>query len=195
MGTDTPIRAVDKPSCFYTYFKQNFAQVTNPPIDPIREEIGDVAGVVDRPASNLLDCKHGEQQRLEVRQPILSQRGSAERSATSSDIGTTSSFTDLDITYLSRKGRGHEAALSGCAARPEQRSCGDNIIILSDRKVQRRPRADSRTAGTGAVHHHLIRKGLRTSVGLVVEPADRAKSTICDACRVRRRGDQPLSGV
>jgi len=176
MGTDTPISVLsDKPKLLYTYFKQNFAQVTNPPIDPIREEL--VMSLVSfiGPRPNLFDLKGlSSVKRLEVRQPILT-NDDLEKIRT---IGDTSdnqfSAKTLDITYDATHGaEGMRAALTNlCASAERAVSNGYNIIILSDRLMSRGRIPIPALLATAAVHHHLIRKGLRTSVGLVVETGE-----------------------
>lgn len=176
MGTDTPISALSQKSkLLYTYFKQNFAQVTNPPIDPIREEI--VMSLVSfiGPRPNLFDLEgQSERKRLEVRQPILS-NDDLEKIRAISDIGDNQFQTQtLDITYNADTGAaGMEAALDRLCERSERAvQNGYNIIILSDRLIDKKRIAIPALLATAAVHHHLIRKGLRTSVGLVVETGE-----------------------
>ncbi len=175
MGTDTPIAAMsDKPKLLYNYFKQNFAQVTNPPIDPIREEL--VMSLVSfiGPRPNIFDLVgSSRKKRLEVRQPILT---NADLEKIRS-IGHTEDRFDtktIDITYSATEGAaGMPAAIERLCERAEAAVAGGyNIIILSDRQIGP-DRIDIPTLlATAAVHHHLIRKGLRTSVGLVVESGE-----------------------
>ncbi|MEP4803563.1 MAG: glutamate synthase large subunit [Hyphomicrobiales bacterium] len=176
MGTDTPISALSQKSkLLYTYFKQNFAQVTNPPIDPIREEI--VMSLVSfiGPRPNLFDLEgQSERKRLEVRQPILT-NDDLEKIRMIGDIGDNQFQTQtLDITYDAAKGAdGMEAAIDRLCERAERAvQTGYNIIILSDRLISANRIAIPALLATAAVHHHLIRKGLRTSVGLVVETGE-----------------------
>ncbi|MYZ48756.1 glutamate synthase large subunit [Propylenella binzhouense] len=176
MGTDTPVSVLsNKPKLLYTYFKQNFAQVTNPPIDPIREEI--VMSLVSfiGPRPNLFDLKGlSEQKRLEVRQPILS-NADLEKIRAIGDIADNQFQTKtLDITYLAEHGAaGMEAAIDRLCQRAERAVLdGYNIIILSDRLIGEGRIAIPALLATAAVHNHLIRKGLRTSVGLVVETGE-----------------------
>jgi glutamate synthase (NADPH/NADH) large chain len=175
MGTDTPISAMsDKSKLLYTYFKQNFAQVTNPPIDPIREEL--VMSLVSfiGPRPNIFDLVgSSRRKRLEVRQPILT-NGDLEKIRS---IGHTEDRFDtktLDITYSSAESAaGMPGALERLCERAEAAVAGGyNIIILSDRQVGPDRIAIPALLATAAVHHHLIRKGLRTSVGLVVESGE-----------------------
>ncbi|WP_440589604.1 glutamate synthase large subunit [Pelagibacterium mangrovi] len=176
MGTDTPLSALsDKPKLLYTYFKQNFAQVTNPPIDPIREE--SVMSLVSfiGPRPNLFDLEGlSTVKRLEVRQPILTNED-LEKIRALGDMADNQFHTaTLDITYDAAKGTaGMEAALDALCERAEQAvTNGYNIIILSDRLVSANRIAIPALLATAAVHHHLIRKGLRTSSGLVVETGE-----------------------
>ena len=176
MGTDTPISALSsKSKNLSTYFKQLFAQVTNPPIDPIREEI--VMSLVSfiGPRPNLLDLKGTSAlKRLEVMQPILSNEG-LEKIRRIGDIADNQFMTTtLDITMARDRGpEGMEAALDAICDRAETSvRHGYNIIILSDRLIGSDRVGIPSLLATSAVHHHLIRKGLRTSVGLVVETGE-----------------------
>ncbi len=175
MGTDTPISAMsDKTKLLYTYFKQNFAQVTNPPIDPIREEL--VMSLVSfiGPRPNILDhAGMSHAKRLEVRQPILT-NGDLEKIRS---IGHTEDRFDtktLDFTYdVARGAQGMPEILDRLCERAEAAVKGGyNIIVLSDRQIGPDRIAIPALLATAAVHHHLIRKGLRTSVGLVVESGE-----------------------
>lgn len=175
MGTDTPISALSqRPKLLYTYFKQNFAQVTNPPIDPIREEL--VMSLVSfiGPRPNILDLEGtAKKKRLEVRQPILT-NGDLEKIRSIGHFEETFDTKTLDITYPSEHGaQGMADALSKLCERAERAvNNGFNIIILSDRMLGPDRVAIPALLATSAVHHHLIRKGLRTSVGLVVETGE-----------------------
>ncbi len=176
MGTDTPISAISsKSKLLYTYFKQNFAQVTNPPIDPIREE--SVMSLVSfiGPRPNLFDLEGlAEHKRLEVRQPILT-NDDLEKIRAIGDIGDNQFQTKtLDITYNAIKGAdGMRPAIEQLCARADKAVHeGYNIIVLSDRQFSAGRIAIPALLATAAVHHHLIRKGLRTSVGLVVESGE-----------------------
>ncbi|TBY51999.1 glutamate synthase large subunit [Rhizobium leguminosarum bv. viciae] len=175
MGTDTPISAMsEKSKLLYTYFKQNFAQVTNPPIDPIREEL--VMSLVSfiGPRPNILDHEGAANaKRLEVRQPILT-NGDLEKIRS---IGHTEDRFDtktLDFTYdIERGAEGMPEMLDRLCERAEAAVKGGyNIIVLSDRQIGPDRIAIPALLATAAVHHHLIRKGLRTSVGLVVETGE-----------------------
>lgn len=175
MGTDTPLSALsDKPKSLYSYFKQNFAQVTNPPIDPIREEA--VMSLVSfiGPRPNLLDMEGASRKkRLEVRQPILT-NGDLEKIRSISHFEDRFDTKTLDMTFPAETGA---AAMEGAVDRLCDRAevavrGGYNIIILSDRGVGPDRIAIPALLATAAVHNYLIRKGLRTSVGLVVESGE-----------------------
>nr|WP_307258832.1 glutamate synthase large subunit [Kaistia dalseonensis] len=176
MGTDTPISVLsDKSKLLYTYFKQNFAQVTNPPIDPIREEL--VMSLVSfiGPRPNLFDLQGaGHRKRLEVRQPILENQDLEKIRAIGDLDDNPFQSKTLDITYASTKGAdGMAEALERLCERAEAAVHGGyNIIILSDRMVGPERIPIPALLATAGVHHHLIRKGLRTSVGLVVETGE-----------------------
>ena len=176
MGTDTPLSAIsDHSKLLYTYFKQNFAQVTNPPIDPIREELVMSLIAFIGPRPNLFDIL-GEttNKRLEIRQPILT-NNDLEKIRAIGDIGDNQFNTiTLDTTYSVEKGaNGLDGALENLCIKAEKAVKGDyNIIILSDRLVSQQRIPIPALLSVAAVHHHLIREGLRTSVGLVVETGE-----------------------
>jgi glutamate synthase (NADPH/NADH) large chain len=176
MGNDTPISALsDRSKLLFTYFKQNFAQVTNPPIDPIREELVMSLVSIIGPRPNLFDLEGlSHTKRLEVRQPILTD-GDLEKIRSISDIGDQQfkSLT-LDITFAAEHGAaGLEPALYTLCRQAETAVReGFNIIILSDRRASADCIPIPSLLACAAVHHHLIRKGLRTSVGLVVESGE-----------------------
>ncbi|HYA72006.1 MAG TPA: glutamate synthase central domain-containing protein, partial [Roseiarcus sp.] len=175
MGADTPISALsDKSKLLYTYFKQNFAQVTNPPIDPIREEL--VMSLVSfiGPRPNLFDLAGtAKRKRLEVRQPILTNED-LEKIRCIGHFEDSFDTKTLDITYAVERGAaGMEEALQRLCERAEAAVLGRyNIIALSDRQVGPDRIPIPALLATAAVHHHLIRKGLRTAVGLVVETGE-----------------------
>jgi glutamate synthase (NADPH/NADH) large chain len=175
MGTDTPISALsDRSKLLYTYFKQNFAQVTNPPIDPIREEL--VMSLVSfiGPRPNIFDLEGvSRRKRLEVRQPILTNED-LEKIRCIGHYEDRFDTKTLDITYPVAQGAGGmEGALERLCERAEAAVHGGyTIVILSDRMVGPDRIPIPALLATAAVHHHLIRKGLRTSVGLVVESGE-----------------------
>src|SRR6202158_1711374 len=173
MGNDTPISALsDKPKPLFTYFKQNFAQVTNPPIDPIREELVMSLVSIIGPRPNLFDLQGvAGTKRLEVRQPILAD-AELEKVRSLSEIADTHfKSRTLDTTFHAGLGAaGLEQVLDELCARAEAAVReGVNIIILSDRMAGSDRIPIPSLLACAAEHHHLIRTGLRPSVGLVVE--------------------------
>src|SRR5438128_1870827 len=176
MGNDTPISALsDKPKQLFTYFKQTFAQVTNPPIDPIREELVMSLVSIIGPRPNLFDLQGlADTKRLEVRQPILTD-ADLEKIRSISDIADTHfKSRTLDTTFHAGFGAaGLEQVLDELCARAEAAVReGVNIIILSDRMAGADRIPIPSLLPCAAVHHHLIRTGLRTSVGIVVESGE-----------------------
>src|SRR5439155_395903 len=157
-----------------TYFKQNFAQVTNPPIDPIREEL--VMSLVSfiGPRPNLFDLKGlSRKKRLEVRQPILTNED-LEKIRCIGQVEEQFDTSTLDFTYAAEQGAADMTdALQRLFDRAEAAVRGGyNIIILSDRLAGPERIPIPALLATAAVHHHLIRRGLRTAVGLVLETGE-----------------------
>ena len=175
MGNDTPLAVLsDKTKPLYNYFKQLFAQVTNPPIDPIREAI--VMSLVSfiGPKPNLLDINAvNPPTRLEVSQPILDFDDMARLRQIERRTGAKFKSYELDITYPLAWGfEGVEATLASlCAEAVDALRGGHNIIIISDRRMDRRHVAIPALLALSAIHQHLVREGLRTTGGLVVETA------------------------
>ncbi|MEY4643819.1 MAG: hypothetical protein RLZZ596_650 [Pseudomonadota bacterium] len=173
MGNDSPLAVLsNKNKPLYNYFKQLFAQVTNPPIDPIREAI--VMSLVSfiGPKPNLLDINQvNPPMRLEVSQPILDYSDMAKlRNIASTSQGKFRSYT-LDITYPLIWGHeGVEAKLASlCAEAVDAIKGSHNILIISDRAVSATQVAIPALLALSAIHQHLVREGRRTTAGLVVE--------------------------
>ncbi|WP_354108249.1 glutamate synthase large subunit, partial [Bradyrhizobium sp. S3.12.5] len=176
MGNDTPISALsDRAKPLFTYFKQNFAQVTNPPIDPIREELVMSLVSIIGPRPNLFDLQGlATTKRLEARQPILTD-ADLEKIRSISDVAESHfKSRTLDTTFHAGLGAaGMDQVLDELCARAEAAVReGVNIIILSDRMVGTDRVPIPSLLACASVHHHLIRTGLRTSVGLVVESGE-----------------------
>jgi len=176
MGNDTPISALsDKPKLLFTYFKQNFAQVTNPPIDPIREELVMSLVSIIGPRPNLFDLEGAAKtKRLEVHQPILTNANLEKIRAISKVAESHFKSTTLDATWPAEAGAaGMEPAIAAlCGEAKDAVREGINIIIVSDRRAGADRIPIPSLLACAAVHHHLIREGLRTSVGLVVESGE-----------------------
>lgn len=173
MGNDSPLAVMsDKPRNLYHYFKQLFAQVTNPPIDPIREELVMSTAITIGPRPNLLDIDHADPGRwLEVPQPVLTTSDMEKIRHIELFTGGYLRSEELDITYPAPWGpEGIEAAMASLCARAEDAiRLGFNLMIVSDRKVNAARVAIPALLAVAGIHQHLVRKGLRTSTGLVVE--------------------------
>ncbi|MGE4123965.1 MAG: glutamate synthase-related protein [Pusillimonas sp.] len=173
MGNDAPLAVLsNRPKPFYNYFRQLFAQVTNPPIDPIREQL--VMSLVSfiGPKPNLLDINNvNPPLRLEVSQPVLD--FAAIEQIRNIEKITSGKFRslELDITYPVEWGaEGIEACVASlCATAADAVRSGYNILIITDRNVNAEHVAIPALLATSAIHQHLIREGLRTNAGLVVE--------------------------
>jgi glutamate synthase (NADPH/NADH) large chain len=173
MGNDSPLAIMsNKNKTLYNYFKQLFAQVTNPPIDPIREAM--VMSLVSfvGPRPNLLDTNNiNPPMRLEVSQPILDYADIAKLRNIGKHTGGKFKSHELNICYPVAWGKaGIEARLASlCAKAVDAVKSGHNILIISDRKVDAEQVAIPALLATSAIHLHLVSKGMRTSTGLVVE--------------------------
>ena len=175
MGTDTPIAVLSaRPRLLYDYFKQNFAQVTNPPIDPIREEL--VMSLVSMigPRPNLLGHEAGTHKRLEVDQPVLTNADLEKIRSVEEALDGAFRTETIDITWDAKSGAaGLELALKEmCWAATEAVLADRNILVLSDRAQGLDRIAMPALLATSAVHHHLVRQGLRMQTGLVVETGE-----------------------
>ncbi|GAA0530207.1 glutamate synthase (NADPH/NADH) large chain [Rhizomicrobium palustre] len=175
MGCDTPLAVLSKkPKLLYDYFKQNFAQVTNPPIDPIREQL--VMSLVSMigPRPNLLGHAAGSHKRLEVHQPVLSNKELQKIRAIEEYADAAFRTQTIDCTWPASEGaKGLELALMRICLEATDAVLADyNILILSDREVSKDRIAIPAALATAAVHHHLIRQGLRMQTGLVVETGE-----------------------
>ncbi|PWQ94120.1 glutamate synthase large subunit [Leucothrix arctica] len=173
MGTDTPVAVLsDRSRHLSNYFKQNFAQVTNPPIDPIREEVVMSLVTLIGPRPNLLGHDdQGSHMRLESSQPVLSNEDLDRIRHIHDHVGNAFQTATLDITYYASKGaEGMREAIYDLCAAAKQAVLGHyNILILSDRAVSAQRLSIPALLATSAVHQYLIQEGLRTETGLVVE--------------------------
>jgi glutamate synthase (NADPH/NADH) large chain len=175
MGTDTPLAVLsDKPRLLFDYFKQNFAQVTNPPIDPIREAL--VMSLVSMigPRPNLLGHHAGTHKRLEVSQPILTDGDVAKIRSVEAALDGAFRTETIDMTWDAASGvEGLEMAIKEmCWAATEAVLADKNILVLSDRAQGPDRIPMPALLATAAVHHHLVRQGLRMQTGLVVETGE-----------------------
>jgi glutamate synthase (NADPH/NADH) large chain len=173
MGNDSPLAVLSsKNKPLFNYFRQLFAQVTNPPIDPIREQL--VMSLVSfiGPKPNLLGINEiNPPYRLEVTQPVLDYADMAKLRNISGYTGDKFQSAELDICYPLAWGKeGVEARLASlCAEAEDAVHNGCSILIVSDRKMDADNVAIPALLATSGVHQHLVAKGLRTRVGLVVE--------------------------
>jgi glutamate synthase (NADPH/NADH) large chain len=173
MGNDSPLAVLsDRSKSLYNYFKQLFAQVTNPPIDPIRENL--VMSLVSfvGPKPNLLDTNNiNPPMRLEISQPVLDFDDMTKVRYIEHYTGGKFRSYELDICYPLAWGKeGIEARLASlCAEATDAVRSGFNILIVSDRQVDAQHMAIPALLATSAIHQHLVERGLRTSTGLVVE--------------------------
>ncbi len=173
MGNDSPLAVLSaRAKPIYAYFRQLFAQVTNPPIDPIREQL--VMSLVSfvGPRPNLLGINEiNPPYRLEVTQPVLTFADMAKLREIARYTENKFRSAELDICYPVSWGKeGVEARLASLCAEAENAVLdGSNILIVSDRKVSAEQVAIPALLATSAIHQHLVTKGLRTRTGLVVE--------------------------
>ena len=173
MGNDSPLAVMsNKLKPLYNYFKQLFAQVTNPPIDPIREAM--VMSLVSfiGPKPNLLDTNNvNPPMRLEVSQPVLGFDDMARLRGISAHTGGKFKSYQLNICYPVAWGKeGIEASLASlCAEAVDAVKSGHNILIVTDRALSAEQVAIPALLATSTVHQHLVGRGLRASTGLVVE--------------------------
>ena len=175
MGTDTPIAVLSSRSrLLYDYFKQNFAQVTNPPIDPIREELVMSLLSMIGPRPNLLGMEAGTHKRLEVDQPILTNTDVEKIRSVENSLDGAFRTETIDITWEAASGAdGLEQAIKEmCWTATEAVLQDRNILILSDRAQGHDRIPMPALLATAAVHHHLVRQGLRMQTGLVVETGE-----------------------
>ncbi|PPQ25910.1 glutamate synthase large subunit [Rhodopila globiformis] len=175
MGTDTPLAVLsDKPKLLFNYFKQNFAQVTNPPIDPIREELVMSLVSIIGPRPNLLGHHAGNHYRLEVSQPILTNTDLEKIRDIDNLAGGAFRTQTIDTTWPAEEGaEGMEKAVARICQEATEATLADfTILILSDRAAGPDRIPVPSLLATAAVHNHLIRQGLRMSTGIVVETGE-----------------------
>ena len=172
MGNDAALACLsDKPRLLYEYFKQLFAQVTNPPVDSIREEIIMSLECFIGPEGNLLEATEGQCHRLCIPHPILTNEEVAAIKAI--DHRGWKSKT-IDITYPRSEGdAGLRPAIDRiCAEATQAIHDGYSLVVLSDRTVSPERVPVSSLLVTGAVHHALVKQELRTRIGIVLESGE-----------------------
>ncbi|HTQ49242.1 MAG TPA: glutamate synthase large subunit [Candidatus Acidoferrales bacterium] len=172
MGTDTPLAVLsNKPQLLYNYFKQLFAQVTNPPIDPIREEIITSTETMVGPRGSLLQPAPQSCALIKLKYPILTNE---ELEKLRNVEARAFKSATLPILFPAADGaKGLEAALDKLFAMTDQ-VIGDgvNVIILSDRGIDPQHAPIPALLAVAGLHHHLIRAGTRGKVGLVLESGE-----------------------
>ncbi len=172
MGTDTSLAVLsDRPRLLYDYFKQLFAQVTNPPLDAIREELVTTMGSTVGPEGNLLEARPESCRQIKITYPIIDNDQLAKLRYVYEPA--FKSIT-LPMLYDARKGgRGLAAAMERLKkSASDAVEAGYTIVILSDRGADRDQAPIPSLLATAGVHHHLVRQGTRTQCGLVVESGD-----------------------
>jgi len=171
MGMDVPLAVLsEKPQMLYLYFKQLFAQVTNPPIDGIREEIITSANMLLGNAGNLLDPDQKNAVSIFLEHPILTN----EQLKTIQNLNNQFKTETISILYkVSEGAKAMEKALDKIFRQADKAiSQGANIIVLSDRGMNEQFAAIPALLASSGLHHHLIRKEIRTNVGIVLESGE-----------------------
>ncbi|PYZ96217.1 glutamate synthase large subunit [Alteribacter lacisalsi] len=171
MGYDSPLAVLSKkPQLLYSYFKQLFAQVTNPPIDAIREELITMVQTTIGPEGNLVDPRPESCSHVRLKTPVVSNR-QLETLRTYSENGFRS--RTLSILFDASKESNMEKALEELFEEADQAyEEGVNLIVLSDRGIDRKHAAIPALLAVSGLHHHLIRQGTRTRVSILLESGE-----------------------
>jgi glutamate synthase (NADPH/NADH) large chain len=168
MGDDTPLPVMSKRvRPLYDYFRQQFAQVTNPPIDPLRERIVMSLETQIGPEQNLFEVGPEHAHRIVMNSPVLSQRKFRQILRVQEDDG---GYCVIDLNRPETARFEHSLEII-CDEAEEAVRCGNLIIVLSDREIRRGHVPVHALLATGAVHHRLVRKGLRCDCNLIIETA------------------------
>ena len=174
MGNDGPLACISQaPRLIYDYFRELFAQVTNPPIDPIRESVVMSLETYVGPEGNLLEMRADQCHRLRLPSPILTIEEMNALKQLERVQADWPSRT-IDITYAKSEGvDGYEATIDRiCAQTSQAIRDGVRVVILSDRAVSADRVAISSLVACGGVHHHLLRNKERSKVALMIESAE-----------------------
>jgi glutamate synthase (ferredoxin) len=175
MGTDTPLAVLsERPQLLYNYFKQLFAQVTNPPVDAIREELIMSTDTTVGPEANMLEPSPECARQIKLSSPVLTNQ-ELEKLKQLGDKGFSGfrSVTFPMLFTVSEGRRGLEASLNDLCGRASRAiNEGYGIIVLSDRGVTGERAPIPALLAVSAIHHHLLREGTRTQVGFVVESGE-----------------------
>ncbi len=173
MGNDAPLAVLsDRPQLLYSYFKQLFAQVTNPPIDALREELITSTEVIIGAEKNLLEPHPDNCRQIKLKTPLLTNEELAKLRTIQQ-----SGFRAITLPILfnvTEDGPGLERAMAELCERADRVIAGGeaNILILSDRGIDREHAAIPALLAVAGLHHHLIRRGTRTQIGLVLESGE-----------------------
>jgi glutamate synthase (NADPH/NADH) large chain len=173
MGSDSALAVLsDRPRLLYDYFKQLFAQVTNPPLDAIREELVTSMASTVGPERNLLKPEPRSCEQIKITYPIIDN----DQVAKLRNLPPSSPFRSITLSMLFDPNEGGDglgrAMATLCRQASEAVAADYSILILSDRGVNAKLAPIPSLLGTSGVHHHLVREGLRTRVGLVIESGD-----------------------
>ena len=172
MGNDAPLAVLsDKPQMLFNYFKQLFAQVSNPPLDAIREELVTSLEAFIGSEQNLFEETPEHCRQLKLKEPILSV-ADLEKVRNVSVGGLRATTCSMLFDTGEGPGALERAVERLCREAAEAVASGSSIVVLSDRGVDSRYAPIPSLLATAAVHHHLIREGVRTRVGLVVESGE-----------------------
>jgi glutamate synthase (NADPH) large chain len=172
MGMDTPLAVLsERPQLLFHYFKQLFAQVTNPPLDAIREELVTSLKLLLGPRGNLLNPGAHSARQIEISGPVLTNEQLARLKL--SDVKDFHACT-LSLTFSIAEGAGGLAPAVDrlCRAASQAVAHGCSLLILSDRGTNRQQAAIPSLLATSAVHHHLLREGTRLRTSLIVETGE-----------------------
>jgi len=174
MGNDLPLAVLSRrPRLLFDYFRQLFAQVTNPPIDPIRERVVMALASHIGPEGNLLEEAPEHARRIRIQHPILTNRDLAKIRALGEVREGFRTHTLSALFRASEGPEGLEAALDRlCREASEAVAGGATYLIVSDRGIREEWAAIPSLLAVSAVHHHLIREHLRTEVGLIAETGE-----------------------
>ena len=169
MGNDTALAVLsDRPRMLYDYFKQLFAQVTNPPLDAIREELVTSMESTIGPEGNLLEPMAASCRQINIKYPVIDNAELAKIRHV--DVHGFKAITISTLYLAAAGGEGLARAVDSIREQASQAIAeGYNIVILSDRAIDPVHAAVPSLLATAAVHHHLVREGTRTRCGLVVE--------------------------
>jgi len=172
MGTDTPLAVLsERPQLLFSYFKQHFAQVTNPPIDPLREELVMSLKMSLGPEQNLFDETKKHCRRVLIEGPVLTAAELEKIRSLGSERANSTTLSTLFPVSTGEEGM-EEALARLCEKAESVVKAGSAVLVLSDRGVNETQAPIPSLLATASLHHHLVRAGIRTATTLVVETAE-----------------------